>query len=275
MPSPNSGIRLVTRGDDAGSFRAANLAIAEAFDRGIVRNASVMVPAPHFSHAAELFRARPGLCVGLHVTLNAEWEEPRWGPVLPARQVSSLVDREGHFFRTPLDLFERSVDLEQAMSEVKAQLSLARQEGLSIRYIDEHMGVGWIHSKASDQVRLRALLRKLADDEGLVWHETAPDLPALEQGSASSATVDPSQALLQRIDRAKPGVYVLILHPAHDSEETRGVQFADQPPGIMAMERARDFSLATSTELASALDTRGIVRIRYDEARDSRRHPPP
>lgn len=272
MPSPDPRIRLVTRGDDAGSFRAANLAIAEAFDRGIVRNASVMVPAPHFRHAAELFRARPGLCVGLHVTLNAEWEEPRWGPVLPARQVSSLLDDQGHFFRAPMDLFERGVDLEQAMSEVKAQLALARQAGLVIRYMDEHMGVGWIHPKASDQVRLRVLLRELADAEGLVWHETARELPAPGPGSASPATPGGSPALLQRLDAARPGVYVLVLHPAHDSEETRSVRFAGQPPGIMAREREADFSLATSAELARALDRRGIVRIRYDEAP---RDPPP
>jgi hypothetical protein len=158
------------------------------------------------------------------------------------------------------------VDLEQALREVKAQLARAREHGLSIRYIDEHMGVGWVHPKESDQVRLRALLRKLAEDEGLVWHEKATELPPLDQGSAPSTADGSGKKLLQRIDGAAPGVYVLVLHPAHDSDETRSVHLAGQAPGTMAVERAADFALATSAELARALDRRGIVRIRYDEA---------
>jgi hypothetical protein len=265
--------RLVLRGDDAGSFLAANRAIAEAFDRGLVRNASVMVPAPHFADAAELFRARPALCLGLHVTLNAEWESPRWGPVLPPERVPSLVGEDGRFLPTPMHTFQRGVDLDEAVREVKAQLSMARQHGLAIRYLDEHMAVGWVHPLGNDGVRFRALLRGLAKDEGLVWHGAIADLPSAESlalapspgRSGADALAVAREALLARIDRAPHGTYVLYLHPAHDGDEMRAVSFPGGPAGAVAGERAADFALATDPELARALSARSISCIRYDE----------
>jgi predicted glycoside hydrolase/deacetylase ChbG (UPF0249 family) len=269
----SSGIRLVTRGDDAGSFRAANLAIAAAFDRGLIRNSSIMVPAPHFLHAAELFRERPGLCLGLHVTLNAEWIQPRWAPVLPAAAVSSLVDEEGLFLPTPMDLFNRGALLDQAMLEIKAQLARARQSGLVIRYLDEHMGVGWIHERvepggsdpARAPLRLHTLLRELAEDEGLVWHERAHDLPPPREEPGEDPLEEPWQALVRRIDRAAAGTYVVVWHPALDSDETRAVALPGQAPGAMAADRAADLALASSPDLARELRRRNISCIRYDE----------
>lgn len=267
MRSSVDSKRLVTRGDDAGSFREANTALAEAFERGLVRNVSVMVPAPYFAEAAELFRARPGVVLGLHVTLNTEWNAPRWGPVLPAERVPSLVDQDGHFWPSPMELFERGVNLDEAMSEVSAQLDQARRHGLPLRYVDEHMGVGWVHPKGNDGERLVVRLKKLAEDEGLVWHGSVPALP-------SAATLDLApvegesgeQALLARIDRAPAGTYVIIWHPAHDGEEIRGASCGAHPPGAVAEERASDFALATSRDLERALDARNIRCIGYDEA---------
>ena len=98
-----SRIRLVTRGDDAASSRSANLGIREAFERGIVRNVSVMAPGPELKHAFETLGGLKGLCVGFHVAINCEWITPRWGPVLPAKEVPTLVDEKGHLLFTPND----------------------------------------------------------------------------------------------------------------------------------------------------------------------------
>ncbi|HEY3595884.1 MAG TPA: ChbG/HpnK family deacetylase, partial [Polyangiaceae bacterium] len=215
-----------------------------------------------------LFRSRPKLCVGLHVALNAEWESPRWGPVLPPEQVPSLVDENGHFWPTPMHTFERGVDLDQAMREIKAQLDQARDHGLSIRYIDEHMGVGWIHPKESDAVRLGELVQRLAQDEGLLWHGLIPELPSAEALGLASPTAEATarELLLARLDWAKPGAYLMYLHPAHDGDEMRAASFPGGPKGVIAAERAADFALATDGELARALAERGIRSVRYDEA---------
>ena len=87
-------IRLITRGDDSGSAITANEAIRDAFTRGILRNTSVMVPGPFFREAAEMLGPlSPALCIGLHVTLNAEWDDLRWGPLLGPERVPSQQQR--------------------------------------------------------------------------------------------------------------------------------------------------------------------------------------
>lgn len=119
-------IRLVTRADDAGMSHSANRAIRETCEQGICRNVSVMAPAPCLADAADCLCDLRGICFGLHVDLNAEWESPRWGTVLPASQVPALIEPDGGFFRNPAQLHERNVPLEQMVAEVKAQLARAR-----------------------------------------------------------------------------------------------------------------------------------------------------
>ncbi|GCE23379.1 ChbG/HpnK family deacetylase [Dictyobacter kobayashii] len=80
------GIHLITRGDDMGAFQAGNQAIINAYKHGILRNASIMMPAPYLHEAIELAKGEPGLCLGLHITLTSEWDVPRWGPLSPQKR---------------------------------------------------------------------------------------------------------------------------------------------------------------------------------------------
>ena len=70
--------------DDIGMCSASNAGAFEALQRGPATCGSVMVPCPGFAEAAELSRALPGLDLGVHLTLNAEWPRYRWGPVAGA-----------------------------------------------------------------------------------------------------------------------------------------------------------------------------------------------
>ena len=45
-------IRLITRGDDCGSNHTANVAIRAAFEHGILKNTSIMVPCAAVEEAA-------------------------------------------------------------------------------------------------------------------------------------------------------------------------------------------------------------------------------
>src|SRR4051794_34350018 len=117
---------VVFRADDAGSSEGANLAVLKTVADGVVRNVGFMAPGPALEHAADLFRGLEGINLGLHVTLNAEWDEVKWGPVLGAAQVPSLVEREGWFTATPKVLHDRSFSPDEAMTEVEAQLQRLR-----------------------------------------------------------------------------------------------------------------------------------------------------
>ena len=59
---------LIVRADDMGSFRSANIACMEAFEKGIETSIEVMVVTPWFPEAARLLRENPGIDVGLHLT---------------------------------------------------------------------------------------------------------------------------------------------------------------------------------------------------------------
>ena len=147
MPTSDSNpsrIRLVTRGDDAGSCESANVAIRQAACHGVLRNVSVMAPGPAFEAAVPLLQSLPeSVCLGLHVTLNAEWETVKWPPVLPRDRVPSLVDESGYFWPTPAETQKQGVRVDEMLAEIEAQLARVRKQGLTVSYIDEHMGVSW------------------------------------------------------------------------------------------------------------------------------------
>src|SRR5512134_2393098 len=86
--------------DDIGMCRAANDGGFEALQNGPATCGSLMVPCPAFDAAAQRARALPGIDLGVHLTLNAEWPRYRWGPVAGAAAVPSLLDDEGCLPRT-------------------------------------------------------------------------------------------------------------------------------------------------------------------------------
>ena len=102
-----------------------------------------MVNCQFIEEAAEMFLDQD-ICFGIHATINAEWDNVRWGPVLPIEEVPSLVDRDGNFFQTTQALHENNPRLEEVMAELKAQLDKARELGFDIKYADMHMGFGWV-----------------------------------------------------------------------------------------------------------------------------------
>ena len=93
-------LTLYPRADDAGSSEAANHAIRECVARGIIKNVSLMAPPAAIEHAAEVLGDLDA-CFGLHVTLNAEWDGIKWGPLTNPEDVPSLVDDRGLFFGRP------------------------------------------------------------------------------------------------------------------------------------------------------------------------------
>lgn len=249
-------LQLITRGDDAGSCDSANRAIREACEQGILRNVSVMVPGPAFEAATAMFADMAGISLGLHVTLNAEWDGPKWGPVLPPARVPSLVDNRGYFTSTPSVLHARGVDIEQIMAEVGAQLDRARVHGLNIQYLDEHMGVGWLPG-------LRERLAVLAQREGLVDAHRFPGLPAESSGEKADKM---AAAWIARIAGAAPGAYVLVTHPGHDDEDMRHFYHAGLTPGQVARERDAERGALINPQLRQWLQENDVEVIRYTDA---------
>lgn len=249
-------VRLVTRGDDAGSAQAANTAVLAAYRDGILRNASVMIPAPYIEGAAMLLASETGLCCGLHMTLTAEWDRLRWGPVLPSSRVPSLVQPDGTFFPTTRALRERGPLPAEIMAEMQAQLDRARALGFDIRYADSHMG--WESAVPGIDARIAGWCAR----EGLVY--TGGDLPSLPRVAQD---VDPVARFLAQVDAASPGTYLFVTHPGADTPEMRVLGHDGYPGARVAEERDSDRRLLTDPRVIARFQAGDVTLARYDEIR--------
>ncbi|MGH9937478.1 MAG: ChbG/HpnK family deacetylase, partial [Blastocatellia bacterium] len=68
FPAPR--IRLITRGDDLGCARSLNRAMKECYEKGILKNCSVLAATPYVEEAARMLAKAKGLCFGLHCVLD-------------------------------------------------------------------------------------------------------------------------------------------------------------------------------------------------------------
>lgn len=245
-------VRLIVRGDDAGSCDSANRAIIECCRHGVLSNVSIMVPGPKFEEAAAMLKDLPGVYLGLHVTLNAEWDSGKWGPVLPASQVPSLVDDSGRFLPTPMHLHERRASVDEMMAEVEAQLAQARAHGLQIAYLDEHMGVGWLPGFGE---RLAALCTR----KGLIYAAPIPGLPI------TRFIGNPRGRWTADISRAAPGTYVLVTHPGTDAPDMQAFGTAGTQPGQIARERDADRRALLTPRLRDTWQALGVELISYKD----------
>src|SRR4051812_17945246 len=81
--------RLIVNADDFGFTRGVNAGVARAFEAGILTSTTIMANGDAFEDAVEIARAAPGLGVGCHLAAVGG------RPVAPARDVDSLLDKDG------------------------------------------------------------------------------------------------------------------------------------------------------------------------------------
>lgn len=258
-----TAIRLVTRADDLGSFAGATPAALAALRHGVVKNVSVMVGAPSFAATAELLRAVPRVCIGVHLTMNCEWRQHRWGPVAPPARVPCLVDAQGYLLPDPLQVHQRGVVMEQVLHECQAQLARARAAGLDVCYLDTHCGWEWIH-EPSGPPRASELLAEWCRREGVRWYMDPPlrGFGIAPPGGADGVTA--RARTFAALARLTPGNYLWQLHPCWPSHAilTEGVGGG---VGVIARERVEDTALFCDPDLPGVLERHGITAVRFDE----------
>ena len=123
--------------DDFGLTAGVNRAIVELHRAGVLTSATLMARASATDEAVELARATPALGVGCHVVL-VDGE-----PVLPPRQIPTLVDRQTGCFPPKLGtllmrLFTGRIRIAEIEAEAAAQIALLQSRGLRLTHIDTH-----------------------------------------------------------------------------------------------------------------------------------------
>jgi len=229
-----------------------------------------MVPCPWARGAAAGYR---GEDVGVHLTVNAEHDLYRWGPITHA---PSLLDGDGGFPRTVADVWDHA-DLDEVRRECRAQVERAILWGFDVSHLDAHMGTMQIKSEFFDvyldlavEFRLPLRLsgpategpigfpfRSLAADAGVVF----PDELVVVPGVGSR------EVLLQAVAELGSGVTEAYLHPAVASPELDAM-------ASDAEQRVDDHRLLVhDPELSRAIADAGVTLIGYRELRDLMRTP--
>src|SRR5690242_1763409 len=148
---------LIIHADDFGMAHSVNRAITQALENGWVTSSSILVPCPWLPEVARWAQAHPQTDLGIHMALNSEWTDFRWGPVSSRDRVPSLLDQQGY-----LPLLETQVAQQAKPSEVEielhAQIDRARNMGIPLSHLDTHMGA------LLTTPQLIATYRNIADD---------------------------------------------------------------------------------------------------------------
>ena len=129
---------LIIHADDAGLSHSENQATIQALQNGSVNSYSIMVACPWFYEMATFAKNNPNYDCGIHLTLTCEWENYRFGPVLPLSEVSSLTDQNGYFYKTRKD-FKNNAKPAEIKKELTAQIERALQFGIQPTHLDSHM----------------------------------------------------------------------------------------------------------------------------------------
>lgn len=258
---------LIVNCDDLGSTRSANIAVYQALRDGLATSASLMVPCPWARDAAAMYR---GEDVGVHLTLNSEWERYRWGPTTHS---PSLLDGDGGFPRTVTDVWDHA-DIDEVRKECRAQIERAIYWGFDVSHIDSHMGTLQLRADFYDvylemavEFRLPMRMagasaerligfpyRRLAEEEGVVFPDHFVHTP---MGSRN--------AIEKALFELRPGVTEVYLHPAIDTDELR----ASHPDWA---HRVEDHAFLTSDpSFADLIERAGARLIGFRDLRELQR----
>ena len=130
---------VVLHQDDVGMCHGANTAFVELSHAGAITSGSVMVPCPWFLEIAEAAVDDDSLDLGVHVTLTAEKQHYKWGPLTRPGASSGLVDQNGFFF-PDVSSVRRNAHPDAVEAEIRAQVERALAAGFDVTHLDAHMG---------------------------------------------------------------------------------------------------------------------------------------
>jgi len=258
---------VIVNCDDLGSTRSANVAIYEALRDGLATSATLMVPCPWARDAAAMYR---GEDVGVHLTLNSEWDTYRWGPITHS---PSLLDGDGGFPRTVQDAWDHG-DIDEVRKECRTQIERAIYWGFDVSHLDSHMGTLQLRADFFDVYLEMAVefslplrmaagsaerligfpYRRLAREEGVVF----PD-------HFVYTNVGSRRAIERALFDLQPGVTEVYLHPALDSDELR----ASHPDWARRVED--HMMLTRDPSFVDLVERAGVELIGYRDLRELQR----
>ncbi|HUL16777.1 MAG TPA: polysaccharide deacetylase family protein [Terriglobales bacterium] len=263
---------LILHADDLAVAHSQDAASFDALEKHDASSASVIVPAPWLTEAADYAKAHPDTDVGIHLALTSEWKTYRWGPVAPYDKVPSLLDPFGYLPLTANDVANDKPA--QVELELRAQINRAIALGIHPTHLDSHMGALFtkpeffaIYMKLAHEFHIPFFAVKSGDPQfapllSLVSEKDKPFL--MDSLSIANPNIPADHWMdfyLNVIKNLRPGLNELIVHLAYDNAETQAIMV--DHPDYGAAWRQRDYNVVTSPEFRKALADNHVILITY------------
>ncbi|UUZ84851.1 polysaccharide deacetylase family protein [Paenibacillus sp. P26] len=282
---------LIINADDFGMCHATNAGVRQLLTEELISSATVMMPCAWSKEATAWAAAHPKYNVGVHLTLTSEWQQYKWGPVTREGGISSLIDGEGYFPRSDLEV-EQHADPAEVRKELTAQIELALRMGLDPTHLDNHMGSVYglqtgrdfldivfdlcvqygppfrlpRHAAEKDlspePLSKAERLAAQADAKGIVILDYLLGPPfELDEGETYETFRGRMADLLRSL---RPGVTELIIHPSYVTDELKAIN-------PHWMKRGMEFEVFRDPFIQGVIVSEEIRMIRWSDLRDLQR----
>ena len=274
---PENTKLLIIHADDAGLSHSENMATMQSLKNGIVNSYSIMVPCPWFYEMAVFAKDNPQFDNGIHLTLTCEWENYKFGPVLPVSEVPSLVDSNGFFYKKR-ELLKENAKLEDVKKELQAQVEKALRFGLKPTHLDSHMySIGsspeffQIYRELGERYNLPIMIgRQLMEMVGLDPKHYVNKEDFLIDKAHYGIWENYESGKLgeyyeQVFENLVSGLNIILIHPAYDDNEMRGITV--NHPNFGSKWRQIDLESFTSKENEARVKNNNIKLITWNDIR--------
>ena len=277
---------VIIHADDIGMCQASIQAYKDLWAFGTISSGAVMVPCAWFPSVAQMCRENPEMDMGVHATLNSEWESYRWGPVSTREAGSGLMDEAVYFHQWNDAVIENAKE-EAVAAELNTQVERALAAGIDVTHIDSHMGT--IMNAKFVQSYLQAGVSRLipnmlprASAQGFAMmgvdeNELAVYMPILSQLEAQGIPMldglfsmplehdeDHVSVAKKILSEVPAGITHFILHPSVDTPELRAIS-----PDWKA--RVANYNAFMSDALKKFIEQEEIKLIGYHQIRNAMR----
>lgn len=277
---------VIIHTDDIGMCHASVQAFRDLWKFGTITSAATMVPCPWFPTVAWICRDTPQIDMGVHATLNSEWQSYRWGPLSTRDPESGLLDTGGYFHQWQDQIYQNAKP-EAVEKELEAQIERALVSGIDVTHIDSHMGTilnplfiqSYIQAGAS---RILPTMLPRIDAQGLELMGGNPEeltiyAPIMQQledmglpmlNGLLSMPLDQPDGQMEiaknLLGNLPEGITHFVLHPSIDTAELRAIA-----PDWES--RVANYSSFMNDELKIFLESEDIKLIGYRHVREAMR----
>jgi chitin disaccharide deacetylase len=274
---------VILHTDDIGMCQASLSAFIDLWENKGISSGAIMIPCPWAKPAADYCRTHPGVDMGVHATITAEWDAYRWSALSTRDPATGLMDPDGFLWQTSQET-QVNASPEAVAAELHWQVRKAVEWGVDVTHVDTHMGTV-MHPKfmpaylqAAREAHVPAILPR-ADVSMLMYmgldQETADQfvrmiaaleeegLPLIDQMAMMPLDQPEGQLEIAKkmLLELPAGVTHFLFHPSTDTPELRAIA-PDWPS------RVANYQTFMDSNLRRFIKELGIQVIGYQALKD-------